>query len=135
MDRDILKNLHFIFTLIGEKKGKDLPIKDTQSGDQKKFEPHIVTTHPSGNLVISMGSKSDAAKTKVENTTSTSKKSCSKDLEISKPAPKYQKTNNEMNVEASDEDQISKGLKITEKPNLSHVDNNSTIIKSSELNF
>lgn len=90
--------------------------------------PHIVTTHPSGNLVISIG-------TKVENRPA-SKKNYSEDPETEiKHSAKYQKTKNAMNIPKSEEDQSSNGLKLTEEATLYQVENKSTIIKSSEFNI
>ncbi|KAE9535255.1 hypothetical protein AGLY_007988 [Aphis glycines] len=110
--------------IANEKKAKDSTIRNTQSEDSRTSGPHIVTTHPSGNLVISIG-------TKVENRPA-SKKNYSEDseTEIKHPA-KYQKTKNAMNIPKSEEDQSSNGLKVTEETNLYRVDNKSTIIKSS----
>lgn len=114
--------------IANEKKAKDSTIRNTQSEDSRISGPHIVTTHPSGNLVISIG-------TKVENRPA-SKKNYSEDseTEIKHPA-KYQKTKNAMNIPKSEEDQSSNSLKVTEETNLYRVDNKSTIIKSSEFNI
>ncbi|XP_003244249.1 protein AF-10 [Acyrthosiphon pisum] len=110
--------------IASEKKVKDSTIRNAQSEDLRVSGPHIVTTHPSGNLVISIG-------TKVENRPA-SKKNYSEDPETEiKHSAKYQKTKNTMNIPKSEEDQSSNGLKVTEEPNLYRVENKSTIIKSS----
>jgi len=114
--------------IASEKKVKDSTIRNAQSEDLRVSGPHIVTTHPSGNLVISIG-------TKVENRPA-SKKNYSEDSETEiKHSAKYQKTKNAMNIPMSEEDQSSNGLKVTEEPNLYRVENKSTIIKSSEFNI
>lgn len=114
--------------IANEKKVKDSTIRNTQSEDSRISGPHIVTTHPSGNLVISIG-------TKVENRPA-SKKNYSEDSETEiKHSAKYQKTKNAMNIPKSEEDQSSNGLKVTEEQNLYRVDNKSSIIKSSEFNI
>ncbi|KAL5237360.1 hypothetical protein ACI65C_004770 [Semiaphis heraclei] len=117
-----------IINNIGDKIANEKKIKDstrnTQSEDLRVSGPHIVTTHPSGNLVISIG-------TKVE-ITSANKKSYSDDSDTeTKHSAKYQKTKSSMNIPKSEEDQRSSGLKVTEEPNLYRVENKSTIIKSS----
>lgn len=97
-----------------------------QSSDQSAG-PHIVSTHPSGNLIISIG-------TKVENKASANKKKqCIDDDsegEVKHPT-KYQKTKNAMNIMKSEDDQYSSRIKIIEEPNLHRVENKNTIIKSS----
>lgn len=99
-----------------EKKVKDFSIHNTQSEDKKKSEPHIVTTHPSGNLVISIGTKTETIRTKVENTSSACKKTFSEVSETVKQPYKYQKTNSLMNVTMSENDQSSKRPKKSEEP-------------------
>lgn len=100
---------------------------NTHSGEPRISGPHIVSTHPSGNLVISIG-------TKAENRTS-SKKNYLEDPETeTKQLAKYQKTKNAMNIPKSEEDQSSNSLKKIDVPNLYRVENKSTIIKSSEFN-
>lgn len=95
------------------------------TGDQKRTGPHIVTTHPSGNLVISIG-------TKIENKSFTNKKQCPGDSEIEvKHSAKYQKTKNAMNIVKTEDDQSSNTLKIINEPNLHHIENKSAILKSS----
>lgn len=131
-----VKNNKYIYNLVyysgdkiaSEKKVKDSTIRNTQIEDLRVSGPHIVTTHPSGNLVISIG-------TKVENRPG-SKKNYSGDPETEiKHSAKYQKTKNAMNIPKSEEDQSSNSLKVTEEPNLFRVENKSTIIKSSEFNI
>lgn len=109
-----------------DKKVKDSPSEDMHSEDKKKFGPHIVTTHPSGNLVISIG-------TKVESKTSTTKKQYLEDSETEvKQQTKYQKANNAMNIVKTEDNQSSSNLNIVEEPNLFHVENKSLTLKSSK---
>lgn len=105
---------------------KDSASRNTPAGcDQRRTGPHVITTHPSGNLVISIGTKS-------ENKSSATKKQCLDDSETEvKHIAKYQKTKNAMNIVKSEDDQSSNGLKVIEEPNLHHVENKSSIIKSS----
>jgi len=56
------------------------------------------------------------------------------EIEI-KQSAKYQKTKNAMNIPKSEEEQSSNGLKAIEETNLYHVENKSSIIKSSEFNI
>lgn len=98
--------------------------KNTQSEDQRSG-PHVVSTHPSGNLIISMGKK-------VENKALVNKKQYvdDSDGEVKHPA-KYQKTKNAMHMVKSEDNQSSTRLKVIEIPNLHRVDNKSTSFKSS----
>lgn len=106
---------------MNEKKLKDSTSRNSQGGDQTSG-PHVVSTHPSGNLVISIG-------TKVENKTSTSKKqSLESDV---KQTAKYQKTKNAMNIVKSEDNQSSNGLKIIQEPNLYQVENKNQTTKLS----
>lgn len=106
---------------MNEKKLKDSTSRNSQGGDQTSG-PHVVSTHPSGNLVISIG-------TKVENKTSTSKKqSLESDV---KQMAKYQKTKNAMNIVKFEDNQSSNGLKIIQKPNLYQVENKNQTTKLS----
>lgn len=99
---------------------------NTQSEEQRKSEPHIVTNHPSGNLVISIG-------TKVENRSSTSKKQYLGESETEeKHSTKYQKTkDSSMNIPKSEVNQTSNNLKIIDEPNLHHIENKCSTIQSS----
>lgn len=112
--------------MLGDKIANDKKIKDsisrnTPSGDQKKSGPHIVTNHPSGNLVISIG-------TKVENKSTTNKKPHPDSESEVKQITKYQKTKNAMNIPKAEDDQTSK---TSEKPSSPQAESNNTIIKSS----
>ncbi|VVC38726.1 Hypothetical protein CINCED_3A021786 [Cinara cedri] len=110
---------------VNNKKIKDTASRNTLTGDQRKTGPHIVTTHPSGNLVISIG-------TKTENKSCTSKKQCFDDSETEvKHTARYHKSKNAMSIVKSEDDQSSNDLKVIEEPNLHHVENKSTIIQSS----
>lgn len=112
--------------IANDKKLKDSTSRNTQGGDQTSG-PHVVSTHPSGNLVISIG-------TKVENKTSTSKKQSleREDLESEvKHMAKYQKTKNAMSIVKSEDYQSSNGLKIIQEPNLYQVENKNQATKSS----
>lgn len=111
--------------MLGDKITNDKKIKDsttrTTPGDQKKSGPHIVTNHPSGNLVISIG-------TKVENKSLTNKKPYSDSESEVKQITKFQKTKNAMNIPKAEDDRTSK---TTEKPSSPQVESNSTIINLS----
>lgn len=110
--------------IANHKKIKDVTIRNTQSEDQTSG-PHIVSTHPSGNLIISIG-------TKVENRTSTSKKQSLEDSETEvKQSTKYQKTKNAISITKSEDGQSSNGLKIVQEPNLYHIENKNQTTKSS----
>jgi len=110
---------------IADKKNKDFSPRNTASEDQKTSGPHIVTNHPSGNLVISIG-------TKVENKSSTSKKHYLNSETEVKQVYKCQKTKNTMNTVKTEEDQSSSTLKILEEPNLHCIENKSATKKTSE---
>lgn len=109
---------------IADKKYKDLSPRNI-SEDQKRSGPHIVTNHPSGNLVISIG-------TKVENKSSTSKKHYLNSETEVKQISKCQKTKNTMNTVKTEENRSSSTLKILEEPNLHAVENKSATSKTSE---
>lgn len=114
--------------ITNDKKIKDTTIKNTQSGEQKKSSgPHIVTNHPSGNLVISIGSK-------VDNKSSTSKKQYHENSESEvKQTAKYQKTKNAMNIVKTEDDlRYNNGIKLTEETNLYRLENKSTITQPSQ---
>lgn len=104
--------------IVNEKKIKDSNPRNSPSGDQNKSGPHIVSTHPSGNLVISIG-------TKIENKSSTSKKKYSEGSESeTKQTTKYQKTKNAMNIPKAEDVQTSK---VIETPSLPQVESKNTI--------
>jgi len=111
--------------IVNDKNVKDLTTqKNIQSEDQRSG-PHMVSTHPSGNLIISIG-------TKIENKSVTNKKQYvdDSDGELKHPA-KYQKTKNAMNMVKSEDNQSSTRLKVIEIPNLHRVENKNTSFKSS----
>lgn len=115
--------------ITNDKKIKDSTTQNISTEDQKKAGLHVVTTNPSGNLVISIGPK-------VENNPSTSKKQSFEDFETEKKQiTKYQKTKNAMNITKTDDDQLSNGIKITEETNLYRIENKNTTIKSSQYNL
>lgn len=117
--------------IANDKKIKDSTAKNSQSGDQRKSTvPHIVSNHPSGNLVISIG-------TKVDNKSSSSKNQYLEYSETEvKQTTKYQKTKNAMNIiKVEDDLRYNNGIKLTEETNLYRLDNKSTIIQSSQYNF
>lgn len=109
-----------------DKKVKDLSPQNLHSEDKKKSGPHIVSNHPSGNLVISIG-------TKVESKSSTNKKQFLEDSETEvKQQAKYQKTNNAMSIVKTEDNQSSNTLILIEEPNLNCSENKSVTIKTSE---
>lgn len=124
--------MFYIHQLLGDKIANDKKIKDsttknTQSGDKKKSAvPHIVSNHPSGNLVISIG-------TKVDNKSSTTKKQYLENSETElKQTPKYQKTKNAMNIAKVEDDlKYNNGIKLTEETNLYRLENKSAIVQPS----
>lgn len=110
--------------IANDKKVKDSTTRNTQGGDQISG-PHVVSTHPSGNLVISIG-------TKIENKTSISKKQSLEDLKSEvKQTAKYQKTKNPMSVVKFEDDQSPNGLKIVQEPNLCQGENKNQTTKTS----
>jgi len=110
--------------IANDKKIKESIPRNTQNEDQESSGPHVVTTHPSGNLIISIG-------TKVENNSSTIKKQNIEDSETEVKPTIKQKTKNAMNMIKSEDNQNSNDLKITEEPNLYNVENSSSTIKPS----
>lgn len=116
--------------IANDKKVKDLITQKNMESDDQSSGPHIVTTHPSGNLIISIG-------TKVENKASTTNKKQNlndSEGEVKQPA-KYQKTKIAMNMRKSEDNQSSNRLKGTEDPNLPRVENKNTIMKSSKFDI
>lgn len=119
--------LNYSYSLPGDKIANDKKIKDsttrTTPSDQKKSGPHIVPNHPSGNLVISIG-------TKVDKFSSNKKPHSDSESEV-KPFTKYQKTKNAMNIPKAEDDRTPK---TTEKPSSPQVESNTTIINLSLYN-
>lgn len=110
--------------ITNDKNVKDLTTqKNIQSEDQRS-EPHVVSTHPSGNLIISIGKK-------VENKVLANKKQYvdDSDGEMKHPA-KYQKTKNALTIVKSEDNQSLTPLKVIEIPNLHRVENQSTSLNS-----
>ncbi|XP_050426553.1 protein AF-10-like [Adelges cooleyi] len=107
---------------VNEKKIKELSFPNIPSNERNKSQPHIVSTHPSGNLIISIGAKPQTITSGIKNLHSN-------DLESGNPT-KYQKMDSVMSTDKPKKNQNSEVLKIVEEPNLSRMENANTIIKS-----